>query len=106
MQVFYIFDDEENVIAIFTEEGFARDYLYHIGVAEDNCKIGVLSKNIFDFQQHDAKYHTLQESSLVRKIHQDCKRFRRIDDLVGYCFLMDEKVNPYEQCCTMIEEKK
>lgn len=108
MQVYYIFDDEKNVIAIFIDEAFARDYLYHIGADEDNCKIGILSSNVFDFQQHDAKYHTLQDSSLQRKTHHDCRRFRAIDadGLIGYCFLTDEKVNGYKPCCTMVEEKK
>ena len=108
MQVYYIFDEDENVIAIFTDEAFARDYLYHIGANEGNCKIGVLSENTFDFQQHDAKYHTLQDSSLQRKVHKDCKRFKALntDEVVGYCFLTDEKVNAYQSCCTMIEEKK
>ena len=108
MQVYYIFDEDENVIAIFTDEAFARDYLYHIGANEEKCKIGMISSRVFNFDEHDAKYHTLQDSSLKRKIHRDCKRFKEIDSngVIGYCFLTDEKVNGYKTCCTMIEEKK
>lgn len=106
MQVYYIFDDEGNVIAIFNDESFARDYLYHIGADEEFCRIGVLSENVFDFQQHDAKYHTLEDSSLKMKLHRECRRFRPMTENVGYCFLMDEQVDAYDKACTMMEKKK
>ena len=106
LTVYYIFDDEGNVIAIFSDEAFARDYLYHLGIDEDYCKIGMLGESVFDFDQHDAKYYTLQDSSLKVKVHKDCKRFKKIDDETGYCFLTDEQVNACDNSCTMIDVKK
>lgn len=105
---YYIFDDEGEVIAIFKDEAFARDYLYHLDVNEEYCRIGMLSENVFIFEEHDAKFYTLQDSSLSIKTHKDCSRFKiaHIDDEEGYCFLTDEKVNAHEQCCTMIDVKK
>ena len=102
---YYIFDDEGAVIAIFKDEEFARDYLYHLGITEDYCKIGILNDNVFIFEEHDAKYH-MQQSSLNTYMHQDCKRFKRISEEIGYCFLTDENVVPYGDACNAIEVKK
>ena len=106
MQVYYILDDEGETIAIFKDEEFARDYLYHLGLDEEYCKIGVLGKNTFMFDQHDAKYHTLQDSSLKVKSHYECDRFRRINDDIGYCFFRDDTVNAYNRACSAIQVKK
>lgn len=105
---YYIFDDEGEVIAIFKDESFARDYLYHLGVDEEYCRIGVLGENVFQFDEHDAKYHTLTDSSLKIKTHKDCKRFRQRfnDDEEGYCFLTDEQVSAHDRSCSMIQVKK
>ena len=104
---YYIFDNEGKVIAIFTSEAFARDYLYHLGLDEDYCRIGILSENVFDFSQHDSKYHTFKDSSLRVKTHNECRRFRELNsDGVGYCFMVNEQVNGYEQGCSMIQVKK
>lgn len=106
MQVYYILDDEGKTIAIFKDEDFARDYLYHLGLDEDYCKLGVLSKNVFIFDQHDAKYHTLEDSSLKVKSHQECNRFRRLSNDTGYCFFRDEAVYAYNRACSAIKPKK
>lgn len=104
---YYIFDDEGEVVAIFKDEAFARDYLYHLGVDEEYCKIGMLSENVFQFSEHDAKYHMLTDSSLKIKTHQDCRRFKQLfDGEEGYCFLTDEAVNAHDRSCSMIQVKK
>lgn len=103
---YYIFTDEGEVIAIFQSEDFARDYLDHLGLDESYCSIGILSDNVFNFQEHDAKYHTLDSSLLNGLMHMDCKRYRPISESIGYCFFVDEKINGYRKCCTMIEERK
>lgn len=106
--VYYIFDTDMNVIAIFKDEEFARDYLYHLGIDEEYCKKGMLGKSVFKFDEHDAKYYNFKDSSLNSKMHKDCKRFKKVYeyDEEGYCFLMDEKVYGYDEACTMIEVKK
>lgn len=110
-QCYYILDDMSNVIAIFQNEEFARDYLDHMLMEEDNCHIGVLADNVFRFEEHDAKYFTLKDSSLKQKRHQHCKRFtffnlKDISDDKGYCLLRDDIVNGLDQACGMIEEQK
>lgn len=106
-QVFYIFDDEGEVIAIFKDEEFARDYLYHLGVDEEYCRVGMLADSVFSFAEHDAKYYTFKDSSLKMKTHKDCTRFKvaNPDDEEGFCFLTDEEVNAYDECCTMVDVK-
>ena len=106
MQVYYILDDEGQTIAIFKDEDFARDYLYHLGLDEEYCRLGVLSNNIFMFEQHDAKYHTLEDSSLKVKSHYECSRFKRINDDIGYCFFRDEPVYTHNKACSAIKLKK
>ena len=105
-KVYYIFDYDGDVIAIFKNEDFARDYLYHLGIDEEYCKIGMLSDSVFFFEEHDAKYHTFEDSSLKIKTHKDCRRFKKFNDEEGYCFLTDERVNAYDKSCSMIEVKK
>ena len=103
---YYIFTNEGEVIAIFQSEDFARDYLYHLGLDEGCCKIGMLPDNTFNFEEHDSKYHTMENSSLNTLSHRECSRYRPITESVGYCFLTDEQVNGFKKCCTMVEEKK
>lgn len=105
---YYIFDDEGEVIAIFKNEEFARDYLYHLGVDEEYCRIGMLGESVFNFEEHDSIHYTLQDSSLKVKTHKDCKRFRQpfTDTDEGYCFLTDEQVHAHDRGCSMIEVRK
>ena len=108
-EVYYIFDGDGEVIAIFKDEEFARDYLYHLGVDEEFCRIGILGESVFRFEEHDAKYYKIGEDSSLRiKTHNECKRFRVAyeDDMEGYCFLTDENVMAYDKCCSMIDVKK
>ena len=103
---YYIFTDEGEVIAIFQSEDFARDYLYHLGLDESSCRIGMLPDNVFNFEEHDAKYYTMEDSSLDTISHRECIRYRPITDVVGYCFFIDDKVNGFKKGCTMAEKKK
>ena len=102
---YYIFNDDGEVIAIFKEEEFARDYLDHMGLPEDNCGIGMLPENVYVFAEHNAKYY-MESPTLKQSVHKNCRRFKQIDDTCGYCFLTNETVEAYGHNCTMIEEKK
>lgn len=108
--VYYIFDDAGNVLAIFNSEELAIDYLEHMFMDESNCKQGVVGESIFRFEEHDAKYHTLKDSSITEKRHLDCKRFVKLheseDDSTGYCFFIDEMVDGLDSACNLIEVKK
>lgn len=107
--VYYIFNDLGEVLAIFTSEELAIDYLEHMFMDESNCKQGMLGESVFRFEEHDAKYHTMQDSSIEKKRHIECKRFKKFhqsDDDLGYCFFMDEIVNGLDLACNMIEAKK
>ncbi|MBO5476315.1 MAG: hypothetical protein J6A15_00990 [Clostridia bacterium] len=101
---YYIFDNEGEVMAIFRDEAFAIDYLNYLGLSEENCSIGVLSESVFNFENHNIKYH-LKDPSLIQYMHKDCRRFRSVNKDMGYCFYTDEQVEPYEKCCTAIERK-
>lgn len=102
MEAYYIFDNEGEVLAIFKDKEFALDYLYYLEADEDNCKIGILNKSVFAFEEHDATYH-LKDPRIYNHIHKECKRFRAVDEDLGYCFYTDEQVKPYDICCTTIE---
>jgi len=102
---YYIFNDDGDILAIFKDEEFARDYLDHMGLKEQNCGIGMLPDNIYIFEEHNAKYY-MEQPTLKQSIHKNCRRFKEIDKGVGYCFLMNETVNAYDSNCTMIEERK
>ncbi len=101
---YYIFNKDGEVIAIFQEEAYAIDYLYHLGLERDSCRIGILGESVFDFNQHDAKYH-LKQNHINSYMHKDCKKFRFIDKYEGYCFFIDENVKPYERCCNAIDKR-
>ena len=102
---YYIFNEDGDIIAIFKEEEFAKDYLDHMGLKEHNCGIGMLPDNTYIFEEHNAKYY-MESPILKQSIHKHCCRFRQIDEYTGYCFLMNETVSAYDPNCTMMEEKK
>jgi hypothetical protein len=102
---YYIFNDDGDVLAIFKNEEFARDYLDHMGLNEDYCGIGMLSENVYVFEEHNAKYY-MESPTLKQSMHKHCRRFKQVDDNTGYCFLTNEMVAPYDKNCTMIEEIK
>lgn len=105
---YYVFNDLGEVLAIFTSEELAIDYLEHMFMDTNNCKKGYVADNVFRFEEHDAKYHTMEDSSLHQKKHIECKRFKKINTTndMGYCFFTDEFVDGIEQACNMIKEKK
>lgn len=112
---YYIFNDIGDVIAIFKNKEFAQDYLDHMMMPEDNCRIGMLADNVFRFEEHDAKYHTLQDSSLKDKRHMDCDKFHQYyvtsvtpssEMTKGYCFLNDIVVDAFDKACNIIQERK
>lgn len=104
---YYILNEHDEVIAIFKDEEYARDYLDHIGLSEVYCKKGVVNESIFRFEEHDAKYHTMEDSSLNKKQHMQCRRFRYydIENDYGYCFLIDEILEGHDDACGMISER-
>lgn len=102
---YYIFNYNGDVLAIFKDEEFARDYLDHMGLKEHNCGIGMLPDSIYIFEEHNAKYY-MESPTLKKSMHKNCRRFKQLDDDIGYCFLMNEAVDPYAPNCTMMEEKK
>lgn len=108
MKAYYILDNENKVIAIFKNEEYARDYLEHMIIEEDNCKIGIIPESIFRFDEYDAKYHTMRDSSLNKKQHMQCRRFRcyDIEDDSGYCFLTDQIIQGHDRACGMIERRE
>lgn len=61
---YYILNENDEVTAIFQNEEYARDYLDYMGLSENYCKKGVVNESIFRFEEHDAKYHTMEDSSL------------------------------------------
>ena len=104
---YYILNEDDEVIAIFKDEEYARDYLDYMMISEDYCKKGVVNESIFRFEEHDAKYHTMEDSSLNKKQHMQCRRFRYYDveNDYGYCFLIDEILEGHDDACGMISER-
>ena len=104
---YYILNENDEVIAIFKDEEYARDYLDYMMIPEEYCKKGVVNESVFRFEEHDAKYHTMEDSSLKKKQHIQCRRFRYYDveNDYGYCFLIDEIIQGHDDACSMIRER-
>ena len=107
---YFIINDINEVIAIFTDEVLAREYLEYMMMDDSNCKIGMLPDSTFWFEEHDAKYYTLENSSLDTKRCMDCSRFKEYNndngESLGYCFLNDEMVDAFQKACNLLQEKK
>lgn len=105
-QVYYILNDLNETIAIFTEEYFAREYLAYMDMDINNCRIGMLADNIFRFDEHDAQYYTLEDSHINKRRCIECNKFKAFSEIEdnGYCFFIDEAVNGLQQACNLFEE--
>lgn len=104
-KAYYILNDIEETIAIFTEEYFAREYLAYMDMDVSNCRIGMLADNIFRFNEHDAKYYTLEDSHIDKKCCVECVRFKPYNEWNndGYCFYIDEEVNGMQEACNLFK---
>lgn len=104
IKVFYIFNNLNEVQAIFATEEHAREYLELMDIDISLCKTGIIPDNIFNFEEHDSRFHDFRDSNLDKRTHMTCRFSRVIQDNIGTCLRYGYDIDVRDECCSKYEE--